>query len=97
MRPWLVLAALAACSGERPADIDANPAGPMCNKATYDLCIEEHDCTTGLCHNFSSEGFQVCTQGCDPANSCPNDKSGSPGTCNNLGICQPSAPNMCHL
>lgn len=96
MRALLFLSVLAACAGDKPADVDANPAGPMCTKAAYDLCTTEHDCTSGVCHSFSGE-FMVCTQSCDGSNPCPNDKSGSPGTCNAMGICKPSAPNMCHL
>jgi hypothetical protein len=96
MRSLLLLTALAACSGDQPADIDANPAGPLCTKATYDLCSTEHDCTSGLCHYFNNE-FMICTQSCDASNPCPNDKNGTAGTCNGMGICKPSAPNMCHL
>lgn len=97
MRTLLFLSALAACSGDKPADVDANPAGPMCTKAVYDLCSTEHDCTSGVCHYFMAEGFMVCTQSCDANNPCPNDKSGTAGTCNSMGICKPSAANMCHL
>jgi hypothetical protein len=97
MRSLLLLTVLAACSGDQPADVDANPAGPMCVKATYDLCTTEHDCTSGLCHYFMSDNFMICTQSCDTANPCPNDKNGTPGTCNMQGICKPAVPNMCHL
>lgn len=95
MRSLLLLTVLAACSGDTPAGPDANPAGPLCTKATYDLCTTEHDCTTSICHFFAAN-FMVCTTGCDAANPCPNDKTGQPGTCDN-SVCKPSAPNMCHL
>jgi hypothetical protein len=96
MRFLLGVVLLAACSGETPPMIDANPLGPACNKATYDLCVEEHDCDSMNCINFAAEGFQVCTVACSTSTPCPDDKSGSPGTCSN-NICVPSAPNMCHL
>jgi len=69
----------------------------MCTQATYDLCTSEHDCTSGLCEEFTAEGFTICTQSCDTANPCPVDSSGQPGTCNMQGICKPAAPNTCHL
>jgi hypothetical protein len=97
MRLLLALAVLAACRGDTPPEIDANPAGPRCSKMTYDLCVEEHDCDSNMCHNFAGDGFQVCTQACGAASPCPVDKNGTPGTCNGMGICKPSAPNMCHL
>lgn len=88
--------AIGACSGETPSQIDANPAGPRCSMQVYDLCNEEHDCTSNLCQNFGTEGFQVCTQGCSANDPCPDDKTGAPGTCDGV-ICRPSVPNMCHL
>lgn len=96
MRFLLVATVLAGCSGDTPAQIDANPAGPKCSMQVYDLCLEEHDCTLMICQNFASAGFQVCSQPCDASNPCPADKSGAAGTCE-LGVCRPSAPNMCHL
>lgn len=96
MRSLLFLAALAACSGDKPADVDANPAGPKCAMATYDLCKSEHDCTAGICLFYSDKGFMVCTQGCDGSTPCPNDRTGAPAECSNSS-CKPSAPNMCHL
>jgi hypothetical protein len=91
-----VVWSVAACSGDTPAEIDANPAGPKCSMQPFDLCVEEHDCTSNICQNFQTQGFQVCTQACSPDNPCPNDRSGSPAACDN-GVCVPSAPNMCHL
>jgi hypothetical protein len=94
-----VTVALAACSGDQPANVDANPAGPKCTTAIYDLCATEHDCMSGMCHLFSADGFQVCTQTCTPGDNttCPVDSTGANGTCNAMGICKPAAANMCHL
>jgi hypothetical protein len=92
-----LLAGVGACKGDAPAEIDANPAGPRCTMALYDLCIEEHDCTSGLCKNFAGDGFQVCTQPCTGGATCPNDSTGNPAECNAMMICKPAAPNMCHL
>lgn len=96
MRYLLVASLVAGCSGDTPPAIDANPAGPRCSMQVYDLCNEEHDCTSNICQNFAAAGFQVCTQGCDAANPCPDDRSSAPGTCES-GLCVPSAANMCHL
>ena len=87
---------LSACGGGgAPPNVDANPLGPLCSMQTYDLCREEHDCLTpDVCQNFPE--FQVCSRGCTDQVPCPDDKSGSPATCDN-GVCKPSAPNMCHL
>jgi hypothetical protein len=99
MRHLLVatLAGLAAaCSGDKPPEVDANPAGPRCSMQLYDLCIEEHACTSNTCQNFASAGFQVCSQGCDPQTPCPADVTGAAGTCDS-NLCRPAMPNMCHL
>ena len=96
MRAVLVAIVLVGCSGETPPNIDANPAGPRCTKAVYDLCAEEHDCTSMVCQNFGAEGFQVCSQACSGSMPCPNDRDGNPGTCES-GVCKPALPNMCHL
>jgi hypothetical protein len=96
----LVLAVIAqACGGDAPPMVDANPAGPKCTAAVYDLCNTEHDCTSAMCHLFMADGFQVCTQACTAGDNttCPVDSSGNHGTCNPMGICKPAAANMCHL
>ena len=90
MRSLLLLSVLTACAGDPPAGVD------MCTKATYDSCITEHDCTSGVCHSFNGE-FMICTQSCDTANPCPNDEAGKPGTCNMMGICKPTVANSCEL
>lgn len=85
----LVIAAVFAsvgCAGDEP------PASGNCTGQVYDLCNDEHDCTSANCHNFNAEGFQVCTQACDGSNPCPGD-----GECNMAGICKPMAPNACTL
>ena len=98
MRCCLILIALVACSGDTPPSPDADPRGPLCSKQTYDLCTTEHDCTSGLCHYFMMKNLMICTQSCDANNPCPNDKNGTPGTCNTMGICDPAAgANMCHI
>ena len=96
MRLLLVAVIVAGCSGDKPTEVDANPAGPRCSMQLYDLCFEEHDCTTAMCVNFAAQGFQVCTQGCSVDIPCPPDKSGAAGTCDQ-GLCRPAEPNMCHL
>ncbi len=86
----------AACSGDKPKDVDANPAGPMCAGSAYDLCASEHDCTMGTCFPFGS--FQVCTLPCTPgdSSSCPT-QNGASVTCDSGGHCEPAAANHCHL
>lgn len=103
MRLLLVVAMLAACKGDKPAEIDANPAGPRCSARLYDLCIEEHDCLDGdagvgrPCQNFAADGIQVCTEACTPGGApCPDDRTGTPATCES-NVCKPSVANMCHL
>jgi hypothetical protein len=34
-------------------------------------------------------------QACSSSNPCPADETGSPGQCNNMGICKPGRPNNC--
>ena len=91
---WLAIALLVACQGSPPASVESDPRGPRCAGETYDLCTEEHDCTSMLCQPFPTQGFQVCSIACGTG--CPNDKSGQMGVCDN-GVCRPSAANMCHL
>jgi hypothetical protein len=96
MRGLLIAVLLSACGGgSAPPNIDAHPGGPLCSKQLYDKCLEEHDCDTGACTPFPE--YQICSTSCSAATPCPADKSGSPATCDPLGICKPSAPNMCHL
>jgi hypothetical protein len=93
MRGLAFAIVVAACGGGgAPPNVDADPRGPLCSKQLYDLCVEEHDCDSGVCQNFGT--IQVCSQAC--ATTCPPDKTGSPATCDN-GACKPSGANMCHL
>ena len=89
---------LTACGGDdgQQATPDA-AAGPACTKALYDNCINPTDCTSGNCHFYQQSNFTVCTQACSATNPCPNDSTGVPGVCNNMGICKPAAANNCHL
>lgn len=91
MRIFMTLAlVLGACAGDSP-----DPSG-KCTKALYDACATEHDCTSNNCRNFMGDGFQVCTQGCDAANPCP-DQDGLAVECNGMGVCKPAAPTECSL
>lgn len=83
--------ALAACAGGSP-----DPVVRRCTRAIYELCITEHDCTSQNCVNFMGEGYQICTQGCDAANPCP-DLGSTPATCNSMNICQPPEPVECEV
>ncbi len=70
--------------------------GNACTNATFDPCTDNVQCTSGNCHLFSGE-FQVCTAACTPGDNstCPVDKTGVNGRCNNMGICKPAVPNDC--
>jgi hypothetical protein len=90
---------LSGCSGNSPAEVDADPRGPTCTKQPYDLCGTEHDCTSGNCRPFPAEGFQVCTQSCTPGDntSCPQPMTGMAVCDATTSLCKPAAPNHCHL
>lgn len=89
MRILMLLAVLmGACAGDSP------PPTGKCTKSLYDSCNTEHDCDSNNCHNFMGDGFQVCTQGCDANNPCP-DQDGKPVACNMMGVCKPAAPTEC--
>jgi hypothetical protein len=85
-----------AAAVDAPISIDT-ATGTACTNAAYDPCTTNDQCTSNNCHLFSQQGFQVCTAACTPGDNttCPVDKSGVNGTCNNMGICKPSAPNDC--
>lgn len=97
MRSLVLVLLLAACSGDTPKGVDADPRGPACTKAVYDLCSTEHDCTSGDCMPFGGSTQPVCTQTCSTAMPCPDDATGAAGTCDAAGFCEPAHPNMCHL
>jgi hypothetical protein len=96
MRSFAFVLLLAACSGDNPPNVDADPRGPKCTGMPYDNCATEHDCMVSapMCKLFQSDGFQICTTVCTAggSNTCP-----AGGTCNAMGICKPTAANMCHL
>ena len=96
MRCLAFVLVLAACSGDSPPNVDADSRGPLCTGAAYDPCATEHDCgtTAPMCHTFPSLGFQVCTTICTAGGGGTDCPTG--GTCNAMGICVPTAANMCH-
>ncbi len=81
--------ALAACSGDEPP-----PAQNTCTGAAYDLCNDEHDCTSMNCRPFGT--IQVCTQVCAADTPCPDDAAGNAVPCTG-GLCQPTTANDCKL
>ena len=106
----LVLFALGACSDKQDPDppqedasIDAPatlvdaPPGTACTGAVYDPCTDNTQCTSNNCHLYSAQALQVCVTTCTPGDNttCPADKTGVYGTCNNMGICRPAAANAC--
>jgi predicted small lipoprotein YifL len=95
--PLLLLSALAACGGGGTSTPlpDADLNAPLCTGAVFDNCSANEQCTSQNCHLFRQSGFQVCVPACDAANPCPNDASGAPATCNNMGICKPLQANAC--
>jgi hypothetical protein len=93
----VALALLVACGGDDDdTSIDAPTNLPACTNAVFDPCTDNAQCTSNNCKLFNGD-FQVCTQTCTPGDNttCPVDKSGANGNCNNMGICKPSAPNAC--
>lgn len=103
-----VLFALGACSddggSEPPADAPASidvmidgPGGATCTGASYDPCTAATQCMSNNCHLFQQQSLQVCVPTCTPGDNstCPVDKTGANGMCNNMGICRPAAANDC--
>ncbi len=76
--------------------IDA-PAGNLCTGKAYDPCTAATQCMSNTCHLFMAQNLQVCVTTCTPGNNatCPVDKTGVNGVCNNMGICKPAAANDC--
>ena len=99
-----ILLALDACDKNAPPDpadappsgIDA-PAGATCTGAAYDPCTDNTQCMSGNCHLFAQQALQVCVTSCTPGDNstCPLDKTGINGVCNNMSICKPAAANAC--
>jgi len=107
----VALIALASCSDKKDPDpavdaapeidapgqpIDA-PSGNACTGAVYDPCTDNTQCTSNNCHLYAAQSLQVCVTTCTPGNNatCPLDKTGVNGMCNNMGICRPAAANNC--
>ena len=96
--------AFSSCSGDDggtnpPIDapsIDA-PVGQACTGAAYDPCTANTQCMSNNCHLYQQQNLQVCVPTCTPGNNstCPVDKTGVNGVCNNMGICKPAAANDC--
>lgn len=93
----VLILALGACGGgkDAPALPDADPNAPLCTGAVYDNCTANAGCDSMNCHLFEQDAIQVCTQACSAGTPCPADASGTPGLCNNRGICKPSRANTC--
>jgi len=91
----LAIAVLAgACTGDTPST-----KGRKCTGSTYDMCLDEHNCTSAMCHSFNDQGFQVCTVSCTVGDdsTCPKGVDGQKGTCDATGVCVPAMPNDCTL
>lgn len=86
--PVVLVLSLGACAGDNPTTV------PTCTAKVYDLCRDEHDCTTANCRPFGS--IQVCTQACSDTAPCPNDANGNTVACTNA-LCQPTVANNCTL
>lgn len=86
-----MLLVLAACAGDEPSNTRT------CAGNLYDACLQEHDCASGNCHNFTAEGFQVCSTTCTPGDDAPcmTTLDGKPATCSANAICTPAVPNEC--
>ena len=108
MKRAFIVMILAACTNgdskpavDAPKQIDAGhdaPAGALCTGAAFDPCTTNTQCTSNNCKLFNSAALQVCTVTCTPGDNttCPLDISGNHATCNNMGICKPTAANNCH-
>jgi hypothetical protein len=94
----LTIAACGGGGGEDPPPIDSTPqdsSGAACTNADYDPCTTNDECTSGNCHFFNQSAFTVCVPACGGGTPCPDDSTGNPGTCNNMGICKPAVANDC--
>jgi len=92
MQKWismLVVLTFAGCAGDSTSR--------TCTGELYDACFDEHNCTSGNCHNFSTEGFQACSTSCTPGDDtpCMTTADGRKATCSAAGICTPPAANDC--
>jgi hypothetical protein len=73
------------------------PPSNACTGKAYDPCTDNSQCMSGNCHLYAAQGLQVCTTSCTAGNNatCPVDKTGANGLCNNMSICRPAAANDC--
>jgi hypothetical protein len=91
MRTLLVLAIVGACTGDSPTGTGGTPT---CTGAIYDLCRDEHDCTSSNCRPFGA--IEVCTQSCNTSdNPCPADSAGNAVTCDASMLCAATVANTC--
>src|SRR6266581_3311033 len=81
--------------GSGPDAAHDSPAGAACTGAVYDPCTTNDQCMSMNCHFYMQSNFTICTTACSASMPCPNDSSGNPGTCNNMGNCKPAAANNC--
>lgn len=95
----LVVLTVGACTGGAPKNVDS---GRACDNRLYDLCLDEHNCTSGLCRSFPAAGtlpaFEACSMPCTVGSDgpCGMTADGRPATCD-TGFCKPPGPNDCVL
>jgi len=77
--------------------IDAPPSGNVCTGAAYDPCTTNAQCMSNNCHLYQQQSLQVCVTTCTPGDNttCPVDKTGARGVCNQMAICKPAVANDC--
>ncbi|MDB4963051.1 MAG: hypothetical protein JWP01_3050 [Myxococcales bacterium] len=78
---------------DSPLALDGGQSN-VCTGKAYDTCTSNAQCTSGNCRAFGSAGFQVCTQACSAGTPCPM-QNGAAVSCNNMGLCRPTAANAC--
>jgi hypothetical protein len=78
---------------DSPLALDGGQSN-VCTGKAYDTCTSNTQCTSGNCRAFGSAGIQVCTQACSASMACPT-QNGAAVSCNNMGLCRPTAANAC--
>jgi hypothetical protein len=101
MRMWttaLLVLATAACAGSSPGGVAS------CTGDLYDKCLDEHQCTSEKCYDFTDQSFSACSVNCTPGDDtpCMATADGTKATCvaiagTAVGICTPHAANDCVL
>ena len=83
-------------NSEAPDAASGSNQAAACTGSAYDPCTDNTQCTGGNCKAFGGAGLEVCTVSCTPgdATTCPT-AAGITATCNNMGICKPSAATAC--